>query len=153
MINLLTKCPYCKEDIKAEAVKCKHCGEWLNINIRQDSSTDEDFIVNKIADCEKASTILWLIVAIIQICSIVCIVAGIWNLVAVINRWKLPSLIKEKNACIPACYESMVGLIVLCVVNLLIGGILGVLLTAFDFYIRSLVLENRRLFTNEYYAT
>jgi hypothetical protein len=22
-------CPYCKEEIKSDAVKCKHCGSWV----------------------------------------------------------------------------------------------------------------------------
>ena len=27
----LKRCPYCSEQIESRAIKCKHCGEWLNI--------------------------------------------------------------------------------------------------------------------------
>jgi hypothetical protein len=27
-------CPYCSEDVKKEAKKCKHCGETLDVTLR-----------------------------------------------------------------------------------------------------------------------
>ncbi len=49
----MKKCPYCSEKIQKEAIKCKHCGEWLNkeseehtLNTTEISSTQKEQIVH-----------------------------------------------------------------------------------------------------------
>ena len=38
------KCPYCLEEVEKEAVKCKHCGEWLGkVWTDRDREYDDDY--------------------------------------------------------------------------------------------------------------
>lgn len=34
------KCPYCGKEILAVAKKCKHCGEWLDNDVKQSQPTE-----------------------------------------------------------------------------------------------------------------
>ena len=38
MSNETKKCPFCAEEINAEAIKCRFCGEMLTQNERDDSA-------------------------------------------------------------------------------------------------------------------
>lgn len=114
------------------------------------ASLDADArMLERIADYERISGILWLILGIVQVLMIVTIIVGIWNIVAAISRMKLRPLILARDAQVPAIYEGVAQLVIIGVLNLLLGGAIGVLFVVFDFIIRDMVLRNRRLFENE----
>lgn len=55
------KCPYCAEDIKPDAKKCKHCGEWLvqrslETRVRQIQLTDQKGDAVRCPNCGSLKT-------------------------------------------------------------------------------------------------
>lgn len=106
----------------------------------------DDDAVRRIADYERLSGIFWMCLGVIQVLSVVGIVAGIWNIFAATSRFALVPRIRRRDPEVPELYEGMGGIVIIAIVNLLLGGVIGLAFAAFDFYIRDQVLRNRVLF-------
>lgn len=108
-------------------------------------SSDQN-LIRRISDYERISGILWIVLAVIQICTIVGVIAGIWNIFAGRSRLKISKRIAFRDSKIPKLYEGINELIVIGLINLFLGGVIGILFVGFDFYIRDMVLTNAYLF-------
>ena len=107
---------------------------------------DTDLFINRIADYYKVSAILWLIIAILQIVSILGIVAGIWNLFASASRFQMIKAVRARFPSVIEANKGVAQLVILGIINFFLGAVVGVLFVAFDFYIRDQVLKKADLF-------
>jgi hypothetical protein len=106
---------------------------------------------NKIANYEIASLVLWGVLAMLQIFiipGITVTIVGFYNVVMIITRYQYVDWIKKQRSGVINIFGNITPLIIAGIANLVFGACLGVFLTAFDFYIRHLVLQHRAAFTN-----
>ena len=112
------------------------------------NTTDKQYQANRLAGYERTSAILWIIISILQILSVYLIIAGIWNLFSAFSSFKLEKKILNRDADIPQVYESITELVIIAIVNVVFGGIIGVVLVGFDFWIRQEILTHHDIFDN-----
>ena len=107
-----------------------------------------DFI-RRIADYQRISAILWLVISIVQICSLVAIIAGLWNLFASLSRFGIVKKIRARATDVPSEFEGLGQLIVIGIINFFLGAVVGVAFVGLDLYIRDQILKNRQVFSGQ----
>lgn len=164
-------CSHCGKPLFAGDNFCEGCGAKVEVPFSYPAGhaavVDEERFVQdsvvaartlgRIADYERLSAMLWIGLGGIQVLmgaihgfKIALIIVGLWNIRAAYTRLKLPDLIRARSPGIPAMYEKQVlQLLIIGVLNLVLGGVIGVAFVVFDVVIRGMVLRNRALFVDE----
>ena len=88
---------------------------------------EDQNLVRRLADYERMSGIFWIVLGAVQICLLVTALAGMWNIYAGVTRMKAAKRILERDPAIPAAFESIGQLVIIGVINLVLGGLVGVL--------------------------
>ena len=101
----------------------------------------------RIGEYLHVSGVIWIVLGILQIISIFGIIAGAWNIYAGITRFRAADLATSRDYRTVKCFENISGLVVIAIINLLFGGVIGLILVGFDFFIRDKIIKNAHLFT------
>ena len=157
-------CPVCKGTFQCEKpqidiiIKCRHCS--ANIKLRGSASsapgsavTPPEEVVRKVALYEKTSNILWVAIGIYQIFigirfgNYLTMALGAYNACMTVNGFKSIKNICVGNYNIIKWYDDrLIWIIIFAVINLVIGGVIGVFLSLFNLYVRDYVLKHRYAF-------
>lgn len=129
-------CPYCQTKCRADTRRKK--------NSTPLTSSD---VAMKVRKSETISCILWLVIGIVQCISVAAIGAGIWNIVNSIIRLDAVKNICPGNPSVVTAFdERRIWIIIMAVINVVLGGVVGVVLSIYDWHNRDYVLKNRAVF-------
>ena len=104
--------------------------------------------VKTLSEREQLSAILWLIIGILQVITIAGVVCGVWNIYCAYCRFKQSKAVLTPYPGLVQSYDKwMTNLIISIVINVILGGVIGVAAAIFDLIgIRGYVLENKQIF-------
>lgn len=161
LVKVNIMCPSCRRRYSVEvpnaagvsSVSCPFCSAPYSVTIQQTVKQKKApvsgpaAIALKVKRCEVVSGVAWLLIGIVQLLMVYTAAAGVWNVINAIVALRNCKNITPGNPHVVPYFEGRkVWLIVMAVVNLILGGVVGVLLVLFDWHVRDFVLRNRSAF-------
>lgn len=110
------------------------------------TSTQKQVIASQLAKYTKIENICWIILGILQVLSIYGIIAGIWNIIGGIYGFETEKRILRRDKKIPIDTEDCTSIIVFGVINVLFGGVIGIGIVIYWWWIRQEILKNKDIF-------
>ena len=121
---------------------CTNCNSAMdNVNTMSDDKLKE------LAKRIKINGIIWLIIGICQVCTFVCAVVGILNIISAVRDIKTSNTLMTYRVGLVKAYEPLTGPIIVFIYNLIFGGVIGIAGSLFYFFgIRGYVMDNKEYF-------
>ena len=131
-----------------QTVRCPYCSvpHVLTVQrvVRSAPVSGPAAVAAKVRRGEIASNVIWLILGVLQCVALYAAAAGVWNVINAIVALRNVKNIQPGNAgVVPYFDQRRTWLIVLAVVNIVLGGVVGVLLVLGEWSLREFVLRNR----------
>ena len=148
-------CSHCGKELLDEAVICVGCGCAVGGNPAQSTTgvaVDKNLLLNTLSQRLNTNGIIWLVIGILQILGGLVfnwflLIVGVLNIISSTQDMKYSKAMLENPSGIVAKFEPLTGPIITLVYNLLIGGVIGVVGSAYYFFaIRNYVMENKQTF-------
>lgn len=157
-------CRNCGKEITTNSEFCQNCGakitNYANPQVPPYYAATTQTVNNqtvieaykKLANYEKVSGVIWLIIGIIQCITLVGIICGIWNIVVSVQRIKFGKQIETTYP--QNIYNSfknqISSIIIMLILNMFLGAFIGVIGAIFDLVVRNFVMKNQNIFDNSY---
>lgn len=142
-------CSKCGRPVDDGAAFCSHCGSPLSSGAAAPAVIPDDpaGIAARVRRNETVISVLWLALGVVQLALLYTAAAGVWNIVnAILTLRNTRNIVAGNPNVVPYFDGKRTGLIVMGVVNLVLGGVVGVALVLYELHIRQVVLDNAGAF-------
>ena len=135
---------------------CKNCGYGYEENVEvcdncqtvlDSANTLSDEKLKVLSERIKINGIMWLVIGILQCCSVVFCIVGILNILSAIQDLKHSKTVFHYRVGLVQAYEPVLSPLITLLYNLIFGGVIGVIGSVYYFiFIRGYIMENKDFF-------